>query len=144
MATNALAYKHFEKAFDYYFRGNRRAFKEVRTAIKHDPAWSRSHWLLGTLFMLMPPRDVESAIREFREVTRLEPRWSHGHYNLGKALVAQGRIDEALVPLREAVRLEPDAAWARVELAECLLKRDNYREAITVLRGKPFNTAVRV
>ena len=137
MTDKILARKHFDKAFDYYFKGSRRAIKEAREAIKHNPKWSRPHWLLGTVFMHVPPPDIESAIKEYREVTRLEPQWPEGHYYLGTALAQQGRIDEAMPPLREALRLEPDAPCTRVALAECLLKRNDYRAAITVLRGKP-------
>lgn len=137
MVDKALARKHFNKAFDYFFANNRKAIKEARAAMKHHPLWSRPHWLLGTVFMNVPPPDIESAIREYREVVRLEPQWPLGHFYLGQALVKQGRIDEAIVVLREALRLEPDAPWTRAELAHCLLKRNDYRAAIEVVRGKP-------
>jgi len=137
MEDKFLARKHFNKAFDYYFKGSRKAIKEARAAIAHQPKWSRPHWLLGLVFMFVPPIDLESAIREYREVTRKEPQWSIGHHDLGRALAKQGRIDEAMVAFRESLRLEPDSIWTRIWLAQCLLKRGDYREAITVLRSKP-------
>jgi tetratricopeptide (TPR) repeat protein len=137
MTDKILARKHFDKAFDYYFKGSRRAIKEARAAIKYNPKWSRPHWLLGTVFMHVPPPDIEAAIREYREVTRLEPQWATGHYYLGTALIKQNRIDEAMIVLREGLRVDPNDECLRIELAHCLIKRNDYREAITVVRGKP-------
>ncbi|HYX40897.1 MAG TPA: tetratricopeptide repeat protein, partial [Pyrinomonadaceae bacterium] len=123
MEDKLLARKHFDKAFDYYFKGSRKAIKAARAAIAHNPKWSRPHWLLGQVFMFVPPIDLESAIREYREVTRKEPQWSKGHHDLGRALAKQGRIDEAMIAFRESLRLEPDLTWTRIWLAKCLLKR---------------------
>jgi predicted Zn-dependent protease len=121
-----------------YFDGDRKAaIKHANLAIVHHLKWSRPHWLLGLVYSVMNPIDLEEAIRENREVVRKEPRWATGHFNLGKNLAKQNRIQEALKSMREAVRLEPSSVWFRGGLAHMLLKQNDYREAITVLRARP-------
>lgn len=136
MTDKALAEKHYDKAFDYWFSQNRKAIKEARAAIRHDPEWAPPHWILGAVYSQVPPIDREAALREFREAIRKAPLWYLAHYDLGRTLAKQGRYEEAIVALREALRLKPDSKSGRVELSRCLLKRGDYREAITTLRGK--------
>ena len=106
MTDKILARKHFDKAFDYYFKGSRRAIKEAREAIKHNPKWSRPHWLLGTVFMHVPPPDIESAIKEYREVA-------------AKADEVEQDRNKAETARREAKLFKADAEKARDDRAEC-------------------------
>jgi tetratricopeptide (TPR) repeat protein len=137
MTDKALAEKHYDKAFDYWFNQDRKAIKEARAAISHDPEWAPPHWILGAVYAQVPPIDREAALREFREAIRKAPLWYLAHYDLGRTLAKQGRFEEAIVALRGALRLKPNSISVRIELSRCLLKRGNYHEAIAALRGKP-------
>src|SRR6266851_2860224 len=109
-ATNiTLARKHWDKAFDYFWKGDRRrTIKEARLAMKLNPKQARPHWVIGQVYLTTDPVDREAALREFRELVRKEPRWPEGHAALGASLMKQGRTDEALKSVREVLRLKPD------------------------------------
>jgi len=137
MSNTSLAREHWDKAFDYFWKRNRRlTIREARLAMKLNPNLARPHWIIGQAYFI-EPEDREAAIKEFRELVRKDPRWPEGHASLGATLMKQGRVDEALKCVREVLRLKPDYKWAQVELAKHLLKRNEYREAITVLRARP-------
>jgi predicted Zn-dependent protease len=136
--SNITAREHWDKAFDYFFKGNRRrTIKEARLAMTLNPSLARPHWVIGQVYLTTEPVDREAALREFRELVRKDPRWPEGHASLAATLMKQGRVDEALRSVREVLRLKPGYTWAQVELSRYLLKRNEYREAITVLRGRP-------
>jgi tetratricopeptide (TPR) repeat protein len=65
------------------------------------------------------------------------------HNNLGEILVAQGKIDEALVHCRAALRLKPDLPEAHGNLANALFHKKEFDEAVEryeeVLRLDPGN-----
>ena len=137
MSRTLTAREHWDKAFDYYFEGNRQmTIKEARLAMKLNPNLARPHWIIGQA-CLSEPVDREAALKEFRELARKDPRWPEGHASLGATLMKQGRFDEALKCVREVLRLKPDHKWAQAEMSKHLLKRNEYREAIAVLRGRP-------
>jgi tetratricopeptide (TPR) repeat protein len=137
MSKTLTAREHWDKAFDYFWKRNRRlTIKEARLAMKLNPNLARPHWIIGQAYFI-EPEDREAALREFRELVRKDPRWPEGHASLGATLMKQGRVDEALKCVREVLRLKPNYKWAQVEMAKHLLKRNEYREAIAVLQGRP-------
>jgi len=138
MPKTLTAREHWKKAMEYYWDGDRRrTIKEARLAMKLDPNYVRSHWIIGCVYLSTEPVDCEAALKEFRELVRKDPRWPEGHCCLGRTLMRQGRTDEALKSFRQVLRLKPDSPWAQVEIGRHLLKRGEYREAVAVLQGKP-------
>ena len=145
MSNITLARKYWDKAFDYYFKGQSdRAIAAGRKAMKLNPGYVRPHWIIGQAFLHRPKPDRESAIKEFRQLVEKDPRWCEGHNALGASLSKQGRIDEAKKCFRESLRLKPKQPGIRIRLAELSLKRNDYREAIVVLQGidSPFRTEI--
>ena len=61
--------------------------------------------------------------------------------NLGKALVKEGRLDEAALHFRKALDIYPDYADANTNLADVLLKQARWRDAMgyyqAALRSRP-------
>ena len=138
MPKTLTAREHWDKAFDYYWKGDRRrTIKEARLAIKLNPNYARPHWIIGSVYLSTEPVDCEAALKEFRELVRKDPRWPEGHTSLGRTLMRQGRTAEALKSFREVLRLKPESPWAQVEVGRHLLKRGEYRAAVAVLQGKP-------
>src|SRR5262249_24380449 len=65
----------------------------------------------------------------FREAIRLKPDYVEAHNNLGLALMATGRLDEAIVELSAATRLQPREAKSQAALGEALLREGQFAEA---------------
>lgn len=137
MPKKLTAREHWDKAFQYYFEGDRRrTIKSAHMAMKLNPNYVRPHWIIGQVYLSTAPVDREAALKEFRELVRSDPRWPEGHASLGAVLIKQGRKAEALQSIREVHRLKPMHVWARLELSKHLLERGEYREALAVLLAK--------
>lgn len=137
MPKTLTAGEHWDKAFEYYFKGDRqRTIKEARLAMRLNPNYVRPHWIIGHVYLFTEPVDREAALREFRELVRKDPRWPEGHTALASVLMKQGRKAEALKSIREVLRLKPNQKWAQLQLSQHLLERGEYREAIAVLLAK--------
>ena len=137
MPKTLTAREHWDKAFDYFWKGDRRrTIKEARLAMKLNPNYVRPHWIIGQVYLSTKPVDREAALKEFRELVRKDPRWVEGHNSLAATLMKQGRTAEALKSIREALRLRPNSPWAQLVMSKHLLDRGEYLAAVAVLLGK--------
>ena len=77
------------------------------------------------------------------EVTKLQAKTSGRqaitvaiapHHNNGVALLAQGRLEEAMAAFREAIRVKPDHANAHNNLGVALIKQGRWQEAMASFR----------
>jgi tetratricopeptide (TPR) repeat protein len=137
MSNTLTARDHWNKAFEYYFEGDRcRTIQEARLAMKLNPNYVRPHWIIGQVYLSTEPVDCEAALREFRELVRKDPRWPEGHMSLAATLMRLGRKAEALRFIREALRLRPKSPWPQLQMSSHLLERGEYGEAVAVLMGK--------
>lgn len=138
MPKKLTAREHWDRAFHYYFkRDRRRTIREAQLAMTLDPNLVRPHWVIAQVYLNSDPIDPEAALREFRVLVRKDPYWAEGHASLAGTLLKQGRKAEALKSIREVLRLKPKSQWARVEMSKHLLERGEYREAVAVLQAKP-------
>src|SRR5437899_2899315 len=75
MPKTLTAREHWHKAFDYFWKGDRRrTIKEARLAMKLNPNYVRPHWIIGSVYLSTEPVDCEAALKEFRELVRKDPR----------------------------------------------------------------------
>jgi Flp pilus assembly protein TadD len=80
------------------------------------------------------------AIEEYRAAAQINDpsvplrTRARAHYNLGGALLADGRLEEAVDELREAVRLAPDYEKAHHQLALARIRQGRRTEAADHLR----------
>jgi TPR repeat protein len=56
------------------------------------------------------------AVHEYREVLRLQPGYSDAEYNLGRALLAQGKLEQAIDSFSAVLRAQPENVMARHSL----------------------------
>ncbi|MBM4017083.1 MAG: tetratricopeptide repeat protein [Planctomycetes bacterium] len=75
----------------------------------------------------------------FRHAIDVVPASAIAHCNLGTALMAQGRLDEAVFHLREAVRILPGYSMAHDSLGVALTEQGQWDEAM-----RCFRTAIRL
>src|SRR5580704_6325090 len=106
-----------------------RAADEFREATRREPqnffAWDLLSWALG---YEQPPEALE-AEKAAREAIRLQPSFPAAQYHLGRALVLQGRYQEAVAAFQRTEQLG-SASYAYFGMAAVSLAQGNYDEAI--------------
>src|SRR5207245_461556 len=65
---------------------------------------------------------------------RLQPEYAEAHNSLGIALLAQGKLDEAVACYQRAIRLQPDYAAAYQNLGTALNSNGELDEALAAFR----------
>ncbi|MGD0403409.1 MAG: protein kinase [Candidatus Acidiferrales bacterium] len=108
------------------------AAAELREAIKLEPdnslAWDLLSWALA---YEQPPEAVE-AEKAAREAIRLQPASAASQYHLGRALIFQGRFDEAAAAFRRAQEIGSHS-YEGLGMGQLALAQGNYDQAIAHL-----------
>jgi Flp pilus assembly protein TadD len=79
--------------------------------------------------------DAREALAAFARAARIDPNEPDYHFILGEALLAAGRVGEAVLSLREAVALHPRGATYDLALGRALTARHRFADAIESLRS---------
>ena len=90
------------------------AWKTYEAALAQAPDDCQLHHRFGLLAMQSGRPDV--AVEHLRIAVEKLPLESLMHRNLGNALVAQGRVEEAIVQYKNALEIKPDYAQVRQNL----------------------------
>jgi len=119
------------------------AVAELREAIRLEPdnslAWDLLSWALA---YEQPPEALESE-KAAREALRLEPNSAASQYHLGRALIFQGRYDEAGAAFRRAKEIGSNT-YESLGMSQLELAQGNYDQAISYLMnsGAASHTAM--
>jgi eukaryotic-like serine/threonine-protein kinase len=109
-----------------------KAAEILREATRLDPenahAWDTLSWVLA---YEQPPEAVESE-KAAQEAIRLEPPLPAAHYHLGRALLLQGRYDEASKAFERGAELG-DLSYSDLGEAQVYLAQGKYDQALTRL-----------
>ena len=109
-----------------------KAVEGLREAVRLDPgnshAWDGLSWALA---YEQPPEAAE-AEKAAREAIRLQPSLTPAQYHLGRALLLQGRYEEASKAFERAAELG-DVKYEDLGLAQVYLAQGNYDAALTRL-----------
>jgi tetratricopeptide (TPR) repeat protein len=104
--------------------------QEIREATRLEPdnslAWDLLSWTLG----YEHPPDAQGAEKAAREAIRLEPSSSAAHYHLGRALMFQGRHQEAEVSFHRAGDIG-DKTYEDLGMLQLSLAQGRYDDAIS-------------
>jgi non-specific serine/threonine protein kinase len=116
----------------------RRAAEEFLEASRLDPedamAWNDRAWVLA----YEQPPDAAGAEKAAREAIRLGMETIGPYYQLGRALLLQGRYDEAVAAMEHVRKLSPKSGQADLGLAQVYLAKGNYDQALSFwLRQTP-------
>jgi serine/threonine protein kinase/tetratricopeptide (TPR) repeat protein len=131
-ARIALGFVHGWK-YDYA-----KAVELFREAVQLDPenshAWDALSWALA----YEQPPDAVEAEKAGRETIRLQPSLAIAYYHLGRALLLQGRFDEAIKTFERAAELGA-SPYATLGTAQVYLAQGNYDAAVSRLlkNGEP-------
>ncbi len=119
-----------------------RAVQELHEALRLDPknaeGWDALSWALA----YQQPPDPIGAEKAARESIRLEPARFVTQYHLGRALLLQGRYDEAETAFRKAKELSAVSTLPEFGLAQVFLAKGDLGRAISLLEQNPKGNAV--
>ena len=111
--------------FDYV-----RAAEQAREATRSEPdnaqAWVALSWALG----YEQPPDAIEAEKAAREAIRLQPSLLGAYYELGRALLIQGRYQEAMAAMEHAKELSPTSTTPDFGLAQVYVAQGDYDRAL--------------
>ena len=107
-------------------------WRDTETLFRHAVAVTQGNYLAEHALGSEELRrgDAASAASHFAEAVRLRPVWAEAHFGLADALVAQGRIEEAVRTYERGLRLAPRNARGHLRLARALLASGRSDEAL--------------
>jgi eukaryotic-like serine/threonine-protein kinase len=108
--------------------GFERAKAYARKAIELDERLAEAHASLAWALFIYD-WDWAGAAREFRRAIELDPRYSSAHNWYGFLLIAQGRVEEALVEGHIALELNPTSVSTRRSIGHMYLYARRYEQA---------------
>jgi eukaryotic-like serine/threonine-protein kinase len=119
------------------------AATELREAIKLEPDNALGWDLLSWALAYEQPPDALEAEKAAREAIRLQPASAAAQYHLGRALIFEGRYDEAAAAFRRAKEIGSNT-YESLGMSQLALAQGNYDQAIAVLMnsGVPSKTAM--
>jgi tetratricopeptide (TPR) repeat protein len=108
------------------------AAAELREAIRLEPDNSLAWDLLSWALAYEQPPDAAEAEKAAREAIRLQPASAASQYHLGRALIFQGRYDEAAAAFRRAKEIGSNT-YESLGMSQLALAQGNYDQAISYL-----------
>ena len=137
---------HYNLGLSLKLAGRRAdAISEYQVAVETDP---NAHYALG--FELDADGQHEAAIEHYRQFIRLEPDDAgvpRTYHQIGRAMMAMGRNEEAVVAFREALARKRGDSDALGGLADTLLAMERWTDAVAAymefLRLNPSDPTAR-
>jgi len=109
----------------------REAVPEFEAAIRLDPQEPTYHDNLSWALAYQTPPDGPAAERAAREAIRLSPTFAFAYYHLGRALIAQGRLDEARQAFIYGAELGKSQETMALGLGQVSMAEGDYAEALS-------------
>ena len=110
------------------------AIRELEKAVALAPNSVKAQFNLAVAYGSSPNHGPAREIEQLRKVLELAPTFARAHLGLGKALLREGKVDEAVGELREAARLEPKSGEAHYQLGLALSRAGKKEEAAVELQ----------
>jgi Flp pilus assembly protein TadD len=115
------------------------AIREFREAVRLNPSDPDALDALAWALAYLQPPDAVGAEKAAREAIRLEPSRFAAHYHLGRALMLQGRYQEAETTFQKARELSPASSMPNFGLGQLALAQGDSVKAIALLEKQPAN-----
>ena len=118
------------------------AITELEKAIALDPTLVGAQFNLAEAYGNSPSHGTAKQIEELRKIIAIAPDFARAHMALGKALLHDGKVDEAVAELREATRLDPESGEAHYQLGLALARSGQQQDgAAEVKKGRELSSA---
>ncbi len=123
------------------------AIEHYRQAVRIEPQYALAHFNLGAE-LAKSADTTDEAIEQYQEALKIDPGLLNAHLNLVSALLAKGRLPEAVTHAEKAVQLQGEHVLAQYNLGKVLLIAGKAAEGLQhlheALRINPgFTLAVR-
>jgi tetratricopeptide (TPR) repeat protein len=109
------------------------AIEHYRQAVRIQPLYALAHFNLGAE-LAKAGETLDAAIERYQEALKVDPSLLNAHLNLVGALLAKGRLPEAVAQAERAVQLKPEHVLAQYNLGKVLLLVDRATEGLQHLR----------
>ena len=120
--------------FNYDYRHAAEEFREAhRLEPDNAPAWDYEGWVLA----YQQPPDGVGAEEAVREALRLGFSSLAAYYHLGRALMVQGRYDEAIAAFEHARTIAPTSGNPDFGIAQVYLAKKDYNRAAQFFQQMP-------
>lgn len=121
----------------YSDEGDSKRAADVLNGIPVGDRSARIEFALGATYdQLKQPHD---AVAAYRRALNLEPGSLDAERGLANALLADGKLDEALKVLNQIVALEPQDAQSQIHISEIERRQGHYDQALATLeKAKPL------
>jgi len=121
----------------YSEEGDSKRAADVLNGIPVDDRSARIEFALGATYdQLKKPKDAAAA---YQRALNLEPGSLDTERGLANALLADGKLDEALKMFREVVTAEPQDAQSQIRISEIERRQGHYDQALATLeKAKPL------
>jgi len=124
------------------FTSVEQAIPEFEKAVSLDPSSVEARFNLAEAYGDSPTHGSAEQIEQLRKVVSMAPTFARAHLALGKALLHDGKVDEAVTQLREAARLDPESGESHYQLGLALVRAGKQSEATSeIQKGRELSAA---
>jgi tetratricopeptide (TPR) repeat protein len=109
------------------------AIGHYRQAVQIEPQYALAHFNLGAE-LAKSADTTDEAIEQYQEALKIDPGLLNAHLNLVGALLAKGRLQEAVIHAEKAVELNGEHVFAQYDLGKVFLIAGKATEGLQHLR----------
>ena len=118
------------------------AITELEEAISIDPTLISAQFNLAEAYGNSPSHGTAKQIEQLKKIISIAPDFARAHMALGKALLHDGKVNDAVTELREATRLDPGSGESHYQLGLALARSGQQEDAATeVKKGRELSSA---
>lgn len=118
------------------------AIAELEKAVSLDPTLVSAQFNLAEAYGNSPSHGTAKQIEQLRKIISIAPDFARAHMALGKALLHDGKVNDAVAELREATRLDPASGEAHYQLGLALARSGQQQDgAAEVTKGRELSSA---
>lgn len=118
------------------------AIPELEKAVTLDPSSVEAQFNLAEAYGNSPSHGLAKQIEQLQKVVALTPTFARAHLALGKALLQDGKRDQAIAQLQEATRLAPESGESHYQLGLALARAGKQADAsVELQKGRQLSAA---
>ncbi len=116
------------------------ATRHAREAVRLEPGEPSFHDTLSWVLAYRTPPDAIGAEKAARDAIRISPRFAIAYYHLGRALIAQGRLDEAIAAFEYVKVIDRGPSTGDLGLGQAYLAAGEFDRALEKLEAHGLAT----